>query len=286
MPYAYPFAPVMHQVLYSAFVTLLDEGRVKAARLESGTGRLYFDLKAQTEVASASATAATAATAAVVAMEVAASSSAPVTAQVSPAAATMTATPAASTSGPSAAAASASSAVTVPHRMQRHAYIKVRSASGALVALIRAAGGVAGQRLLSSGRLGAGTPLALSITSTVNYQLCRQIHPAISANCAGRNARTHLGSALKLTALVTVCASSPTACGQKRPHPREPHAGRWCGVCGGQGVVAGGAVQRPAVRAGAVAAADAPYLPCAAHLGGEEQHQQVWTACYGLTRAE
>lgn len=165
----------MHQVLYSAFVTLLDEGRVKAARLESGTSRLYFDLKAQTEVASASATAATAATAAAVAVEAAASSSAPVTAQVSPAAAAVAGTPAASTSGPSAAAAPTSSAVTVPHRMQRHAYIKVCSASGALVALIRAAGAVAGQRLLSSGRQCAGTPLALLITSTVRRHIQVQI---------------------------------------------------------------------------------------------------------------
>lgn len=40
------------QVLYSQFVTLLDAKKVKAARLESGTGRLYFELQSNSQLSS------------------------------------------------------------------------------------------------------------------------------------------------------------------------------------------------------------------------------------------
>ncbi|KAG2498816.1 hypothetical protein HYH03_003009 [Edaphochlamys debaryana] len=61
------------EVLYSDFVTLLDTGRVRAARLEAGTSRLYFDVvrpptpapAAATPAATAAAPAALAATATV-----------------------------------------------------------------------------------------------------------------------------------------------------------------------------------------------------------------------------
>jgi len=39
--------PVTQEVMYSSFVKLLDSNRVRAARLESGTGKMYFDLKPQ-----------------------------------------------------------------------------------------------------------------------------------------------------------------------------------------------------------------------------------------------
>mmetsp|Transcript_4482 Transcript_4482/g.12213 ORF Transcript_4482/g.12213 Transcript_4482/m.12213 type:complete len:653 (-) Transcript_4482:463-2421(-) len=42
------------EVLYSQFVTLLDSNRVKAARLESGTGRMYFELYPKEQPAPAS----------------------------------------------------------------------------------------------------------------------------------------------------------------------------------------------------------------------------------------
>ena len=53
------------QVLYSQFVTLLEEGKVQTSRLESGTSRVYFDVKpsAETVTASTTATSSAAATA-------------------------------------------------------------------------------------------------------------------------------------------------------------------------------------------------------------------------------
>lgn len=56
---AWPFDT---QVLYSTFVSLLDQGKVRAARLESGSSRLYFEMAPQPEAEAAEA--ATAATAA------------------------------------------------------------------------------------------------------------------------------------------------------------------------------------------------------------------------------
>ncbi len=40
------------QVLYSQFVALLDQGRVTTARLESGSSRIYFDVKPEEASAS------------------------------------------------------------------------------------------------------------------------------------------------------------------------------------------------------------------------------------------
>lgn len=43
------------EVLYSDFVSLLEESRVRSARLESGTSRIYFDLKAAAQAEAAEA---------------------------------------------------------------------------------------------------------------------------------------------------------------------------------------------------------------------------------------
>lgn len=63
----YKYTGVVHeflQVLYSQFVTLLEEGKVQTSRLESGTSRVYFDVKqpsAETVTASTTATSSAAA---------------------------------------------------------------------------------------------------------------------------------------------------------------------------------------------------------------------------------
>jgi hypothetical protein len=56
-----PHLPTCHlphlQVLYSDFATVLDAGKVKSARLEPSTGRLYFAMKSAEELAAEGATA-------------------------------------------------------------------------------------------------------------------------------------------------------------------------------------------------------------------------------------
>lgn len=121
------------EVLYSTFVSLLDEGKVKAARLESGSGRMYFDMQMPAETATADAVptatvvasaAATAATTPFSQLEgtALASSSQPVPALNSTEAATVAAAAGAATA---AAPSSTSASSTTPYRMQRHCYIKL-----------------------------------------------------------------------------------------------------------------------------------------------------------------
>jgi hypothetical protein len=132
-----PLSSTLLQVLYSTFVSMLDEGRVKAARLESGTSKLYFDLKLEEE---ASSTAAAAASVAVAAAAVA--TPAPIMAikrgrgAPEPAPAPVAAASSVVLGQDAAAAMLASaeaSSVAVPastakpvHRMQKQFFIKVR----------------------------------------------------------------------------------------------------------------------------------------------------------------
>lgn len=46
------------QILYSDLISLIDSSRVRSARLESGTSRLYFDLKPEAAAAAAASTSA------------------------------------------------------------------------------------------------------------------------------------------------------------------------------------------------------------------------------------
>ncbi|KAG2454133.1 hypothetical protein HYH02_001169 [Chlamydomonas schloesseri] len=122
------------EVLYSDFVTMLDGGRVRAARLEAGTSRLYFDVKplqpppgAATAAAAAAATAAAATTAAVVGSTEAAVAAASAGGAEAGAAATAAAagasSGAATAAGSSAAAATAAAAPRA--RFQKQYYIKL-----------------------------------------------------------------------------------------------------------------------------------------------------------------
>ncbi|GIL68515.1 hypothetical protein Vafri_21788 [Volvox africanus] len=117
------------EVLYSDFVTLLDTGRVRAARLEAGTSRLYFDVtrpqpppsvaaaqpgSTASEVAAAAPTAATTASPPATAMAAAASTASATASGTGASAITQT-------SAPSAAAASAA----VRQRFLKQFYIKL-----------------------------------------------------------------------------------------------------------------------------------------------------------------
>lgn len=91
------------QVLYSDFVTALERGRVRAVRLESGTGRVYFDMKPREEApaaATAETTAAAAAGAAVTAEVAAGATAAASTAPLPTDAAATTATAATASAPP------------------------------------------------------------------------------------------------------------------------------------------------------------------------------------------
>ncbi len=142
------------QVLYSDFVTLLDGGRVRAARLEAGTSRLFFDIHLPTPQQQAAAAAAAAASAAMpqpAAAPAAAAAAAPaapaavmpalaaaatastaaaapvLTPATAPAAAAAASTSEAAGPAPAAAAAASSSAASAPvrQRFQRQFYIKL-----------------------------------------------------------------------------------------------------------------------------------------------------------------
>ena len=124
-------APCRHaQVLYSQFVALLDEGKVKAARLESGTSRIYFDLK-MSEAAASAPTAAMAATAVQNAASSAAGAVSVATAPLVPSASTATVGESATSASSSMAAAAAATTTvsgatsTARHMMQKQYFIKV-----------------------------------------------------------------------------------------------------------------------------------------------------------------
>ncbi|GLI66848.1 hypothetical protein VaNZ11_010831 [Volvox africanus] len=119
------------EVLYSDFVTLLDAGRVRAARLEAGTSRLYFDVtrpqpppsvvlpqqgSVSSEVATAAAMAATTTSPPATALAAASSAASATDSGTGASAATQT-------SAPSAAAASASASVR--QRFLKQFYIKL-----------------------------------------------------------------------------------------------------------------------------------------------------------------
>lgn len=102
------------QVLYSDFVALLDTNRVRAARLESGTGKLYFDIRhtpqPQQQAMAAAAPAAAAAAELPAAAALAAAASKPAAPALAAASMASSAAATASTSGAPAALAEASAA--------------------------------------------------------------------------------------------------------------------------------------------------------------------------------
>ncbi|KAG2432568.1 hypothetical protein HXX76_008912 [Chlamydomonas incerta] len=119
------------EVLYSDFVTMLDVGRVRAARLEAGTSRLYFDVKPLQPPPGAAAVAATAAataTAAVVGSTeaaVAASAGGAAAGSAAAAAGAATAATAAGAAGAAPAGAAAAAAAAPRSRFQKQYYIKL-----------------------------------------------------------------------------------------------------------------------------------------------------------------
>jgi hypothetical protein len=118
------------QVLYSQFVALLDEGKVQAARLESGTSKLYFDVKFN-EASTASTSEATESAAAEIVSKTKQDSAKASTASTSTAptksgvtvASTSTPQPTATTTSTS----SSGAASTFAHKMQKQYFIKVRA---------------------------------------------------------------------------------------------------------------------------------------------------------------
>lgn len=115
-------------MLYSSFVHLLDTGRVRAARLESGTSRLYFDLRPRDTAATTTAATTTAE---------ATPTTSPATTPTATAAASATA--AAASAQP--AAAPASSQLVPAMRFQRQFVVKLAEKTDpALVSRVLMAG--------------------------------------------------------------------------------------------------------------------------------------------------
>ncbi|GAX80849.1 hypothetical protein CEUSTIGMA_g8284.t1 [Chlamydomonas eustigma] len=120
------------EVLYSQFVALLDEGKVQAARLESGTSKLYFDVKFNEATASTSDTSGSAAESVSKATDIA---KAPAVASTptSKSAAPTTSTSSPETSALTASTSSSGAASTFTHKMQKQYFIKLADKSDTLL---------------------------------------------------------------------------------------------------------------------------------------------------------